>query len=771
MPFQLIENQGQKGISFGLQAGDKIEWVDWKKGELRLQELSTKGELFFQNRKVLVDRFVIANLIIEEEEGILFPYFATKTEKISLDQCPFICIDGIQFFIHNSLLRYFESDTPFLKELVKGPVELKEKKEILLEALPEVHLVDDTGGFVNLLIRYNDRLVDPFSDEPFLGRDRKSERGFIQDLLELDFIEKLVTKSRFYCPIEKAAKNLLFLDQIGWKIFDKEARRLFFSYHKEVAIQSNQETIQIEGKLKFDQFQLTFKELKEQYKKQRSIFILSNKTAVWLDKLPYEELFFDESTTVVEEKLVIKKSSIGLLAKNIVDIPSIQGFIPYQAVALPKEFQGILRPYQQEGLNWLTFLYKNRLAALLADEMGLGKTVQLIAFLSTLPKGERFLIVAPTTLLSQWKREIERFLPSLNVHLYRGSNRLREQLSKEGVHLTSYHLLRQDKEAFETNEFALIVLDEAQMIKNQKTDIHKAVLQLRSSFRISMTGTPLENSPEDLLAQFQFLTPTLFSLKSLDQLESFKQKTAFFTLRRQKKEVLSDLPEKEEQLIYVDLFDDQLQLYEQKLNELKDRLKKEGPKALFEGLLRLRQVVLDPRLLGEDILSAKFERVLSDLQMAIEEGNKVLLFSQFTSMLELFFAPLKEKKIQFFYLDGSTKDRDRVVQDFQTSNQPCVFLMSLKAGGVGLNLTAADYVFIYDPWWNAMVEAQAIDRAHRIGREKRLVARRYIAFSTIEERIEEIKKKKLRWIAEFVDEKGSFDKMSYQELVEALELV
>lgn len=442
---------------------------------------------------------------------------------------------------------------------------------------------------------------------------------------------------------------------------------------------------------------------------------------------------------------------------------------------LPSDLKAELRPYQKKGVSWLCFLRDAGLGALLADDMGLGKTLQTLCAI----KG-RTLIVAPTSVLFNWAQEIPKFRPSLKVSTYYGSKRELNTLAD--VTLTSYGLLRLDQSQLSKEHWNTIVLDEAQIIKNPESQVTRASHSLKGDFRVTLSGTPIENKLDDLWSQFEFINPKLLGTH-----ESFKDKYARpisqgdseaakrlrmlikpFFLRRLKRDVAPELPPRTETVLYCELSSIERELYETLLastrKEVLSTLESGGSviKAL-ELILRLRQACCHPGLVpglmkgitpsNELYLSSKIDLLVNTLQESLEEGHKSLIFSQWTSFLDKIGDELKKKNINFSRIDGSTTHRQTIVNEFQGNSGPPIMLISLKAGGVGLNLTAADHVFICDPWWNPTVEDQAADRAHRIGQQNPVMIHRLVAKDSIEERILELQESK-RDLAKAVLEDG-----------------
>ena len=427
----------------------------------------------------------------------------------------------------------------------------------------------------------------------------------------------------------------------------------------------------------------------------------------------------------------------------------------------PPELAAQMRPYQQLGSAWLWYLAENRLGGILADEMGLGKTLQALAVLACPdPAGPATsLVVCPASLVENWRREAARFAPSLRVHVHHGQKRLTEAgaLGASDLVITSYGTLARDRDLFSTMAFRFIVADEAQHIKNRRSQNAQALKSLSARARFVLTGTPLENSLDDLRSLFEFLMPGYLErvppgLKAQERSwydARLKAKTAPYILRRTKAAVAPELPEKIEQVIWCDFTAAQRSLY-QKTQEKSERelidMAAAGASesslkfAALTQLLRLRQICCDPRLLEPtrpDEESAKLDAFRELVAEAADDGHRLLVFSQFTSLLALLRDELAAQAIPFAYFDGSMtpKARQAQVDLFQTTPSVLVFLISLKAGGTGLNLTAADTVIHYDPWWNPAAEAQATDRAHRIGQRRTVTSYKLICAGSVEERV------------------------------------
>ena len=446
----------------------------------------------------------------------------------------------------------------------------------------------------------------------------------------------------------------------------------------------------------------------------------------------------------------------------------------------PPTLRATLRPYQRAGLGWLHFLREAGLGGCLADDMGLGKTVQTLALLEELRAAGNTrpsLVVAPRSLLFNWIAEAKRFAPRLRVVEHHGTGRADNVFTGCDVVLTTYATMRLDVDRLAETEFEYVILDEAQAIKNASSQVAKATRQLRARHRLALSGTPIENHLGELWSLFEFLNPGLlgssrsfartFAAKSTppERREALARALRPLILRRTKEQVAPELPERIEQTLYCELEGKQKTQYEE-LREhyrrsLLGRVRTGGIEKsrmqILEALLRLRQAACDPALIDPDTdaSSAKMELLMEELREVLDSGHRALVFSQFTSFLDIVRGALDVEKIDYLYLDGKTRDRQSLVGRFQSAGGPPLFLISLKAGGLGLNLTNADYIFLLDPWWNPAVEAQAIDRAHRIGRQKPVVAYRLIARDTVEEKILELQARKRELAESIISEDNS----------------
>jgi len=504
-------------------------------------------------------------------------------------------------------------------------------------------------------------------------------------------------------------------------------------------------------------------------------------TAGMKDKLPLSQAGRVQDLLKMVENAKVSATAKSLFAKieDIDEVPSIPK---------PRTLKADLRPYQKDGFSWLVFLHELNSGGILADDMGLGKTVQAIALLlwaKSKHKRKLNLVVAPTSVVPNWEREIAKFAPGLKTVVWQGPNRSQRapELEKADVMITSYALLRRDEELLQALDLRYVILDEAQHIKNPMSQTARSAKKLSSERRLALTGTPIENRLSELWSIFDFVSPGLLgTLKTFEEriarpidrgdMETAQRLRATikpFIMRRLKRDVAADLPDKIEQEMIVPLAEAQAKLYKQVLGQVRKSVLSEVEKKgvskaqiqILVALTRLRQVACDPRLMklpdtdfdADD--SGKLGALREIIDEAIDGGHRVLVFSQFVGMLNHIRAALDADGVEYEYLDGSTKDRIERVDRFNEETGAPVFLISLKAGGTGLNLTGADTVIHFDPWWNPAVEDQATDRAHRIGQTKNVNVYKLIAAGTVEEKILELSAKKRELVSNVLSTEGS----------------
>jgi superfamily II DNA or RNA helicase len=467
---------------------------------------------------------------------------------------------------------------------------------------------------------------------------------------------------------------------------------------------------------------------------------------------------------------------------------SLRGAGRIKRERLPAGFKGRLRAYQKEGYYWILFFFRHSLNGCLADDMGLGKTVQALAALQKAFEENMIktvLLVVPVSTIVNWTQEIRRFTPKLTVRCHHGPDRAtsKRTLQRSQLIITSYHTLRNDIELFQDMSLDVLVLDEAHNIKNAASQTFKAVRSLSIPHKLSLTGTPVENNTLELWTQMNFLNPALLGtakeFKRLyarpiekqrdgERAAELRRLVQPFIMRRKKEDVASDLPEKEEHIIYIEMGTKQRAFYDRLKASLRRRVDRSiqtkgvarSAVDIFSSLLKLRQAALMPDLAGAAAStgSCKGDYLYDAAEEIMAEGHKLLVFSQFVQVLSRLRRHYDDKQLPYAYLDGQTRHRDGQIRLFQDNADCRLFLISLKAGGVGINLTAADYVIIFDPWWNPAVESQAIDRSHRIGQSRRVIAYRLIAKGTVEEKIMRLQQQKTDLVKQLITEDASFFK-------------
>ena len=465
---------------------------------------------------------------------------------------------------------------------------------------------------------------------------------------------------------------------------------------------------------------------------------------------------------------------------------------PVQETDISPELRKILRHYQISGVNWLMFLVRYGLGGILADDMGLGKTLQILALLQSRRGQGTSLVICPKTLIDNWHEEIIKFTPEIKVLIPEGSAAQRKMqtasLTEYDLVITSYPLLRNDLENYSGFRFRYCILDEAQYIKNPDSETAKSVKAITADTRLALTGTPMENSILELWSVFDYLMPGFlsgrkeFNVQFADNAGLLQEKIKPFLLRRTKAEMLPELPPKIEQVLYTTMDREQLGIYMAVLDSVRKSVldivdKKSFDKSRLQvlaALMKLRQICNHPGLVNEEYLkhkgvSAKLELFEELINESAESGHKVLVFSQFTSMLKILAEVLDENNIPYSYLDGSTQRRGEIIRNFSCDSQIKVFLISLKAGGYGLNLTAADTVMLFDPWWNPMAEEQAIDRVYRMGQNNPVNVYRFVTRGTVEEKILALQQKKRALFDAVIGENNDFiEALSWEDIRQVL---
>jgi SNF2 family DNA or RNA helicase len=583
----------------------------------------------------------------------------------------------------------------------------------------------------------------------------------------------------------------------------------------EIAIQEKQDWFDIKAMIRFGEYLIPFTDLRKNILKKKREFVLPNGEIAIIPEAwftQYSELF-NFSQEIDNEEVRMRKYHFNTVnelrngnhAQVVMSrkLDALREFTDIEEYELPKNFKGELRPYQKAGYDWLRFLQQYNFGGCLADDMGLGKTVVTLCLLqsqreSNDPDSKRAsILIMPTTLLYNWQLEAKKFTPKLKILEYRGASRKKnlEVFDFYDVVVTSYGVVRQDIADLKKYNFNYIILDEAQAIKNPTSGVAQAVHELWGRHRVTITGTPIENSTLDLWSQMAFVNPGLLGTmdyfrdefqypieknQDADKLKKLGHIIKPFMLRRLKSQVAQDLPEKIENIDYCEMTHEQEKEYERLKSLYRNeiiRYIETGDTArsnmfILEGLTKLRQVANHPLMIDENYAgdSGKLSHVCHRLESIVAEGSKVLIFSQFVKHLEIVRDYVRGKGWKYAYLTGETYERQKQVEKFQNKENVQIFLISLRAGGVGLNLTAAEYVFLLDPWWNPAIEAQAVDRAHRIGQKNTVFIYKFITRHTVEEKILALQATKKQLAEDLIAADENFVKsLSQDDLLQLLE--
>ncbi len=681
---------------------------------------------------------------------------------------------------------------------------------------------DITDLIFELIFEYQDFLFYSGKKGPLNRLDMKEDSILIthverDDKLEIQYIEDF---NKIGIVLDGKAKKMPYLDGVDWLNehykeiemlnveirFDRKndnTKRIFVGDRTiSIQIEENRDWFDIKGKVRFGEFEVPFLQVLNYIKQNKSQILLPNGEYAQIPPAWFEEFQslvefckFEDGKAVIAKQFCVLTNELHQTGKVKFEVKeNMRRLIENRLDSnfnLPENFQGQLRHYQTEGYNWLRLLDELGLGGCLADDMGLGKTIQTLCLLQWMKENDRgtSLLVVPTSLVYNWQQEADTFCPELKVYIHTGIDRVKdvESLGRPDLLITSYAILRRDKELFFQQQFNYIILDEAQAIKNSKSDIAQVCLEVHANRFLTLTGTPIENSITDLWSQMHFINRNMLGsinhftrvCKQPEKLEMYRKLIKPFLLRRNKSAVLKELPEKTIIVQKCYMNESQLEFYRQTRNNYRDRFLEEMDKKekissilLLEGLLRLRQTANHPVLVDNEFAhsSGKFEAVTQLLEDVIQLGDKVLIFSSFVEHLRLYKTYLDERQIRYCYLDGSTKDRQVEVEKFQHNDDYQVFLLSLKAGGVGLNLTKASYVFLLDPWWNPAAEAQAFDRAHRIGQQNKVFVYKFITQNTIEEKILKLQDEKRQLFETMIEsENSNFKPLELNEIMKLIE--
>ena len=668
------------------------------------------------------------------------------------------------------------------------------------EGLLKLELVFMYSGEVVHYEDSGDIIVSRLDGLTRIKRNDQDEEDWMQLLEEhhVTFVKNGQFKLKV-SPFDWLYQELPILEQKGFEFWGEELLEEYRVKHAEpeynLMVRSNNDWLDLRGGVKYGDIEVPFKEIIKAVKKERKYIKLSDGShgkipKEWIDNfdLVYgladtsgDNVKINEFHVSVINKLFGDVDYSELNDKTRKKLSILENFDGIDTYEVPETLHGELREYQKAGFSWMRFLNDFGLGGCLADDMGLGKTVQTLTLL--LAQQEKkvkkpAIIIAPTSLMFNWEAEAQKFAPSLSVHKYVGAKRgkaTQKGFNNYDIILTTYGILRRDIEILEKIKFNYVILDESQNIKNPTSQNYKAVQKMDTENRLILTGTPIENNLMELWAQFNFINPGLLGNQTyfketfirdivvhqnVKRVEALKQFINPFILRRTKTQVAKELPDKIETVVLCDMPDEQKELYEQEKAlyraSLLQKIKSEGVEKsrmkILEALTRLRQICNHPATVFSDYEgeSGKLNTLFDMLDDILAEDHRVLIFSQYVKMLHLIKDRMEENQINYAYLDGQTKEREKVVNEFNTNMDLSCFLISLKAGGVGLNLTSADYVFIIDPWWNPAVEQQAIDRAYRIGQKKNVFVYKTIAKGTIEEKIVKLQDQKKGLVSDII---------------------
>jgi non-specific serine/threonine protein kinase len=717
-----------------------------------------------------------------------------------------------------------EFDKSLVSDVKEGDPEIR----LQLQEKGDYLLFVPTFSYKGYDIRFNDKdnIIIPSGDRVMMiNRNKDAEMDFIRKLegLHSNFMRPdgaaLVLKGN---DVLKNNWFFLFVDAMremevpvtGFDVL-KNFRFNTAKPNTKIRISSGVDWFDAKVDVVFGDQQVSIAEIKRALTNKQQFVQLNDGTLgilpeEWLKKYSLlfrvgegkaDELKLSKYHLSIIDELYDQRSDEEVLIELEERYERLRSFNRINEVDPPQELAHILRPYQVAGYHWLNYLSEVGWGGILADDMGLGKTLQALSFIQALKDHNvklTGLVVCPTTLMFNWENEIKKFTPELKYLIHHGGDRARDKKSFEPVDviITTYGTLRSDIKLMLEIEFDFVILDESQAIKNPHSKVTKAASLLRSKNRLCLSGTPLQNNTFDIYAQMNFLNPGMLGSIEFfrnefatpidkfgepEQKDHLKKLLYPFILRRTKEQVAKDLPEKTETILFCEMEDEQRKIYDAFRNDFRNKIlgviNEQGIErsqlTILQGLMKLRQICDSPSIMNEVERYPNVSIKLDELGREITEniGNhKALIFSQFLGMLALIKEKLIELNVPFEYFDGSTTaiDREKAIRSFQADDNVRVFLISLKAGGVGLNLTAADYVYIVDPWWNPAVEQQAIDRTHRIGQTKNIFAYRMICKDTIEDKILQLQDRKRALAKDLIADDATFVKSLSREDVEYL---
>jgi non-specific serine/threonine protein kinase len=719
-------------------------------------------------------------------------------------------------------------DIQFDASLLAEVDDILPENHVYLKEMGETFIIQPGFAYHGHEVEWNDETritVQEGNKVLIIHRNKAAETQFIESIraLHTNFSQPS-NNNYFYLRSKEALKNswfFLFFDtlkEMNVRVFGFDGLRNFrFSSHKPVTnlqISSGIDWFDAQIEVLYGDQRVSIKDIKQALANKQNYVQLADGS---LGLLPEEWLRKYSLLFKIGEE---KDKGLKLSKYNFSVIDELYEFIDDEAIVieleqkrkkllqfdeirnitLPHNLNAHLRPYQESGFQWLNYLDEVKWGGILADDMGLGKTIQALTFVQHYKNKHNdkclALVVCPTTLIYNWENEIKKFTPTMRYHIHHGPARQKnpEELQKVDIIITTYGTLRSDVQLLMKMEFDYVILDESQAIKNPQSKVTKAAQLLHTRNRLALSGTPMQNNTFDIYAQMNFLNPGMLGsvdffrnefATPIDKFQDEERKDHLrkliypFILRRTKEQVAKELPEKIETVIFCEMDAEQRHIYDAYRNTyrskilgvIEDQGMERSQLTILQGLMKLRQICDSPAILNESEQYPNHSVKLHELTREMSENisnHKVLIFSQFLGMLALIKERLQHLKIPFEYFDGSTSttERERAIQNFQNNEECRVFLISLKAGGVGLNLTAADYVYIVDPWWNPAVEQQAIDRTHRIGQTKNIFAYRMICKDTVEEKILQLQERKKSLVKDIIaDDTGFIKKLTKEDVL------
>lgn len=743
-----------------------------------LSDIQTRQMIDFLNKPTNIQinkyQYIIANHnVIGLEEFVIYGCLFYRDKKTAMYQITdFIVdsafgknhykIDGMQFYGDKTTV-YFNTD--YSQDFL---VTMNVKAKAYIYLNDREYILELLFDYDNFIVNYNDK--ERTLTQKNQIRDYGFEEKIRKEITNSGWIYK--KKRGFVYTGNNISNDIASIAEFGIDVYTNSERKVSAGDFSNIRVSYELDWFNIKGNVKIDGESVDIGKLIN-LKKKKNKWVEYNGKVIFLPNV-----FNSKSikTSRDEEPLKIAHDQISSaisIAHDLNNQPvlGIDQLIGYNNItySIDPEIENKLRPYQLIGVKWLLSLHKNGFGGCLADDMGLGKTLQIIAYLSDKQMMDsNNLIVVPKTLLVNWEREIEKFSPQTTLYVYHGVNRDINAINKYKIVLSTYQTIVNDIECFKNKIFYNLIIDEAQYIKNSRSKAYNALKEINANTKLILTGTPIENNLAEFWGLMRLVNPGMFESytqvikNEKNAVEKIKLITSPFLLRRLKKDVLKDLPEKREQIVCIKMEQEQQVLYDRMLESIRHEINRKSVRfeiksnsIMLNGLLYLQEICCHPQLLSKEYNggckeSAKLELLIDLLKSLYLNGHKIIVFSRFTKMLRIIESKIVSEHMNYYYLDGKTKDRMDVIDKFEHSENG-VFLVSLKAGGTGINLTSADTAIIYDPWWNPASERQAEDRIYRIGQKNNVMIYRLIMEGTIEEKIQQLQNEKKELSSQILD--------------------